>query len=406
MNRIGGGVAIYVREGIIASERVDLAITGLEALWLELIVNKRKIILGGIYRPPDSNNNHWLLLEQSIDQAFNQSCDNILVTGDFNINVLNTTSNKITNLMASYNAEQLITLPTHFTEHSNSLIDLMFVKNTNQVISSFVADPFIPNLTRFHCPVVAVLKLDKPKHTSFKRKIWLYDRGNYDDYRAKLQATNWETLMDSNDLEKVTQDITESILSAASESIPNKVVTIRPNNIPWLNTKLRKLIRKRNKIHKRAKKSNTVESWATFRQVRNEVTNQIHKAKLDYQNELIEKVNSSNISAKSWFKTAKQLTHKQTSKTIPTLYEGNMEASTDQGKVELLNQYQNRPLPHSQMLTNSSLSNITVTPQDVKDALTLIDPSKASGPDLVSPKLLREGTSALSEPLSKFLTNY
>ncbi|XP_053378326.1 cytochrome P450 2C70-like [Mercenaria mercenaria] len=68
MNRIGGGVAIYVREGIIASERVDLAITGLGALWFELIVNKRKIILGGIYRPPDSNNNHWLLLEQSIDQ--------------------------------------------------------------------------------------------------------------------------------------------------------------------------------------------------------------------------------------------------------------------------------------------------------------------------------------------------
>ncbi len=167
---LGGGVAIYVRQGIRATKREDLSLPGLESLWIDLYIDKRKFLIGGIYRPPDSNNNYWTLLEESIDRAFNQTCDNILVAGDFNINVQHSVSNKIDRLIASYNAEQLINSPTHFTENSSSLIDLIFVKYTSHVISSFVADPFIPDLIRFHCPVVAILKSSKPKVSAYKRK--------------------------------------------------------------------------------------------------------------------------------------------------------------------------------------------------------------------------------------------
>ncbi len=138
-------------------------------MWVEVHINQRKLFVWCIYRPSDSNNNYWTLLEQSIDQAFSKSCDNILVAGDFNINVQNSVANKISRLISSYNSEQLISTPTHFTENSSSLIDLIFTKNTAHVISSFVADPFIPNLVRYHCPVVAVIKLDKPKSTSFNQ---------------------------------------------------------------------------------------------------------------------------------------------------------------------------------------------------------------------------------------------
>ncbi len=157
----GGGVAIYVREGLHATRRSDLSLNGLESLWIELIVNNKKLLIGGIYRPPDSNNNDWLLLEESIDRAFNQVCENIIVAGDFNINVQQSNSNKMSRLITSYNAEQLISSPTHFTENSNSLIDLIFVKDTRHVTASFVADPFIPDLIRYHCPVVVVLKIKK-----------------------------------------------------------------------------------------------------------------------------------------------------------------------------------------------------------------------------------------------------
>ena len=194
--RNGGGVSIYVRDGIYAEQKHDLSIEGVEALWVELKLGKNKILRGGFYRPPDSNNDQWLLMEQSLDQAFDKSYDNIIVTGDFNMHFLSQASDKIKNLIASYSAHQLIDTPTHFTETSSSLIDLIFVKNKNHVISSFVADPFIPELTSFHCPIVAVLKFDKPKFKSFKRHIWLYDKGNYDEYRNKLRNVDRNLLTD------------------------------------------------------------------------------------------------------------------------------------------------------------------------------------------------------------------
>ncbi len=95
MDRIGGGVAIYVRDTLSALQRNDISLIGLESVWIELRTHQRKIIIGGIYRPPDSNNAYWTLLEESIDRAFNQTCDNLLVAGDFNINVENSTYNKM-----------------------------------------------------------------------------------------------------------------------------------------------------------------------------------------------------------------------------------------------------------------------------------------------------------------------
>ena len=52
-NRLGGGVAIYVREGLYSNERTYLEVDELEAIWLELNVNLHKYLVGGLYRPPD-----------------------------------------------------------------------------------------------------------------------------------------------------------------------------------------------------------------------------------------------------------------------------------------------------------------------------------------------------------------
>jgi hypothetical protein len=65
------------------------------------------------------------------------------------------------NLVNAYNIHQTKSDPTHFTETSCSIIDLFLVKNITHVLTSFVADPFIPDLVRFHCPIVIVLKHQK-----------------------------------------------------------------------------------------------------------------------------------------------------------------------------------------------------------------------------------------------------
>ena len=129
------------------------------------------------------NNTYLQLLEQNIDKTFNKKCHNILVTGDFNMDFLVNPINKMSRLVSAYNARQLIQSQTHFTERSHSLIDLIFIKHNSQLISSFVPDPFVPDLIRFHCPIVCVLKFFKLKISSYKGRLWCYDRGDYLEYR-------------------------------------------------------------------------------------------------------------------------------------------------------------------------------------------------------------------------------
>ena len=50
--------------------------------------------------------------------------------------------------------------------------------------------------------------------------------------------------------------------------------------------------------------------------------------------------------------------------------------------------------------TNNELNSITISEQEVKDVLDNLNVTKACGPDLRSPRLLKEGASVLSKPLA------
>ena len=93
---------------------------------------------------------------------------------------------------------------------------------------------------------------------------------------------------------------------------------------------------------------------------------------------------------------------------IPMLFMNNECAETDIPKANMLNNYfasqatlddDNRPLPQFAPVQHN-LSSISITIQDVKDVLRNLNVNKACGPDLISPRLLKEGAIILSWPPS------
>ena len=50
-----GGIMIYIKEGIYYKRRNDLEIRGIECIWIELILNRKHILFGLFYRPPNSD---------------------------------------------------------------------------------------------------------------------------------------------------------------------------------------------------------------------------------------------------------------------------------------------------------------------------------------------------------------
>ena len=103
--------------------------------------------------------------------SFVLSIQDTIVTGDFNYNMLSTqSSSKIKSICEQFSFTQTIKTPTHFTEHSSSLIDIILTNNETHLLYSEVGDPFLNQEVRYHhCPVFGIPNFTKPKHKSYLR---------------------------------------------------------------------------------------------------------------------------------------------------------------------------------------------------------------------------------------------
>ena len=122
-------MAIYARDTLLCKRRKYLEIIGLESVWVEVSIKSKKVLEGGFYRPPNSNVAYFNLILESVDRAYNTNIHDIIITGDFNYNMLLNNKNKMSDLLLQFNLTQLITDETHFTETSASQIDLIMVRN-------------------------------------------------------------------------------------------------------------------------------------------------------------------------------------------------------------------------------------------------------------------------------------
>ena len=246
-----GGVMVYVKDSISYVRRNDLEITGVECIWIQIkLCNKRNILFGVFYRPPNSDSAYYSLIEDSIGLAMDSNISNIIISGDFNINQLNSTSfRKITSLCSQFNLFQLIEEPTHYTENSSSLIDLLFVSNKESVLTSGVGEPCLENNIRYHCPIFAVFNFLKPKRTSVRRVIWKYDQVDYSTLKSYFNGINWNELI-SNDIDNYVENITSAIKDGINRTIPHKMVTIKLHEPPWITNLIKGKIRQCKRLYR------------------------------------------------------------------------------------------------------------------------------------------------------------
>lgn len=133
----------------------------------------------------------------------------------------------------------------------------------------------------------------------------MYDNGNYDLFKENLGNTNWVNIIDNENIDEAASLLTSTIINTASTCILNKNVTIRPSDAPWMNNQIRKLIRKRKQLHRRAKRTDNPYHWSQFRKIRNKCLNLINKTKDYYHTKLINKLNDDSLNIKQWWKISK-----------------------------------------------------------------------------------------------------
>ena len=139
-----GGVLIYIKDSIHYKRRLDLELPGIECIWVEIIMKNKRLLFGLFYRPPSADAIHNGLIEDSNHLAIDTGTPDIVITGDFNYNVLSEpTRGKVASLCQQFSLSQHITEPTHYTEKSACLLDIIMVSNSNSLHLTGVGDPFL-----------------------------------------------------------------------------------------------------------------------------------------------------------------------------------------------------------------------------------------------------------------------
>ena len=98
-----------------------------------------------------------------------------------------------------------------------------------------------------------------------------HDSRAANNHFLKASATNWNNFQ-NNDINTYCEHLIEHLQSITEMCIPNKVITIRPSDPPWITTSIKRHIRKRKRAYKGAKQTNLQIHWTKFRNLRNRVT--------------------------------------------------------------------------------------------------------------------------------------
>ena len=145
--RTGGGVGLFIKDGIQYFERPDLKYSddSLESVFIEVDKDSfllgKNIVIGVIYRPSGTEINLFNKVFKKIliiIQKENKFCYS---SGDYNLNILNSENHTQTadfvDLLYSSSYIILITRPTRITQNTATLIDNVFTNNFQNLNNTF-----------------------------------------------------------------------------------------------------------------------------------------------------------------------------------------------------------------------------------------------------------------------------
>ena len=137
----GGGVPIYVPERCRSKRRPELESKEVEIIWIKMRLNRRLILIGMMYRPPHVQSLLFTELETMLERVSSEGKD-IVLMGDLNINLLATTclSSKLTLIANENNLKQLISKPTRITDHSQTLMNVLFTSSPDLFMTTGITE--------------------------------------------------------------------------------------------------------------------------------------------------------------------------------------------------------------------------------------------------------------------------
>lgn len=300
------------------------------------------------------------------------------------------------NIVDTFGLTQYVTDPTR----NGAVLDLLFCNSPDFIRNVNV----IPGISD-HLAVVAVIHKEKNRaKLSTTRRVYFYEKGDYDAISEKLRNffSVFECLSEERNVHDMWDNFKDMLLELVSVHIPNVDSSrLKKRKQPWVTTHILKLIKKRMRAFNAFKKSKSAAHFTKLHTITREYKLKIGKAKDDYFNELSNKMKSN---PKMFWKHLKQCG--SDSFGIQELNYNGRIIMEDEDKAACLNNFfhsvflPNHTCHIHQPTTNiSPMLPVELSINGIEKLLKDIDESKSSGPDGISPRVLKR----CAGPISMYL---
>ena len=289
-NKKGRGILAYVNSQLKANRLYDLEDENVEIMWLSICPysSKRALLVGALYRPPLSNADADIKLENNIKNAYLKNCE-MHILGDFNINYLDLSykNHRLTKAMHSMKFSQMINSATR--PISGTCLDHYYTTHPEFTVGISVLDIGLSD----HLPLIIQRKYSKPKksdkqlHNTIKYRN--FKNLNADEFVKSLECTAWDSAFVFDDINNIVDSIEKMLIEVVDMYMPLNHKRVKKQNQPaWMNDEIINSIRNRDNLLKRARKSNIPADWALYKHARCKTTNMIQFSKRQFIQESIE----------------------------------------------------------------------------------------------------------------------
>ena len=411
----GGGVMLLVHKDISHMPITELE-NDSESIWVKVFANKTSHFVASWYRPPGSTSEEFQLFREQLDfirtHHKGKKLPSAHVLGDFNFkdidwpdrlsksgSTLSQSEGQILiDIMNDHGLEQMV----HFPTREKNTLDLILTTLPGQF-----QDVHSPDKLSDHDIVSGTIKMFIPPIKKPRRKVYLYQKGDYESMRKDtLQFAKEKYFNGHSDTRSVQENfdlLTSFIQDSADKHIPSKT-SGSVSSIPWITPEIRRKIRRKNKTHAKAKKTGSSKLRSKFETLRREIKADVRKQHDLYVNNLVGDVKANPRDFYRYINSQKKDTQG-----IPPLKKKNGKgvAQSDLEKAEEFNgQFTDvfSKNEHTQvpLLDRSApfMNDIAVSKDGVIKLLKGLNPSKALGPDELHPRVLKELATELGPVLA------
>ena len=220
-SQCGGGTAIYFSTELTGRHRPDLSTSEPEAVRLELrSPNNSRTLICSIYRPPNNDLEVFKTNIEGVLDKISTERANIILAGDLNEDMkgkrLTTQAKGLNQLFNIYQLKQLIKEPTRKTEHTSSLIDLVYTSEVEKIVASGVLNCAISA----HSLVYLVRRSKKPRTGCKFIRYRCYKNYTPEKFCTDLLSASWDSIDTSLTVDGAWKSFNKTLTSIMDQHAP------------------------------------------------------------------------------------------------------------------------------------------------------------------------------------------